>query len=230
MKRFYKDVSVAHGDGGFAVHLDGRAMKTPSHAPLAVPTEALANAIAEEWRGQGDEIDMKNMPMTGLAFVAIDTVRAQRDEIIEQLLNYGRADLICYRALDEVELKQRQAEAWDPVLQWVKHAYGAALVETSGITHVEQPPEAIVALKATLESRDDLALAALRVMVTITGSLILALALADHHIGTTATFVWSRIDETWQAERWGVDAEVKARESRMFSELQLAQIFLTLSA
>jgi chaperone required for assembly of F1-ATPase len=195
-----------------------------------LPNAAFAEAIAEEWRGQGDAVDLKAMPLTALAFAAFDTVPAQREEIIEQMLDYGRSDLVCYRASNEPKLEQREAEAWDPILQWAKRVHGAALTVTSGISHVEQPPDAIAALRRTLEARSNFSLAALRVIVSITGSLIMALALADHYIGTTATFVWSRIDDAWQAERWGEDSEAKTRANRLFSEMQSAQIFLSLSA
>lgn len=226
MKQFFKAVSV--GDGN-SVLLDGRHLKTPRGAHVELPTRALGEAVAEEWRSQQDEIVPATMPLTRLANTAIDAIPSTRDAVIEQIVAYGKNDLICYRAEWPPELVSRQAEDWDPILAWVARRFGAKLIATWGVVHIAQPDEAISRLRQTVQERSNFALAALSVIASITGSLALTLALAEHHIGTTATFVFSRIDETWQAEKWGYDAEAKERANQAFWEMGAAQVFLSLS-
>jgi chaperone required for assembly of F1-ATPase len=230
MKRFYKDVSVAHGGDGFAVHLDGRAMKTPSHAPLVMPTEALANAIADEWRGQGDEVDTKAMPMTRMAFAAIDTAPKERASMIGQLLGFGRTDLVSYRAEHPEELAARQKAAWDPLLNWLSATHNARLAVTAGIKAVAQPEPSLVALSGAVGAMNDYQLVALHAATTITGSLTIALALAAGRLTAAQAFDVAHVDEHFQVEKWGRDSEADARLERLKTELESAERFLKLAA
>jgi chaperone required for assembly of F1-ATPase len=230
MKRFYKDVSVAHGSGGFAVHLDGRAMKTPAHAPLVVPTEALADVVADEWRGQGDEVDTKSMPMTRMAFAAIDTAPKERASMIEHLLGFGRTDMVSYRAEHPQELIAQQKAAWDPLLEWLSATHNAQLAVTAGISAVTQPEPSLIALSGAIAAMNDYQLVALHAATTITGSLTIALALIAGRLTAAQAFDAAHVDEHFQAEKWGRDAEAEDRRARLKSELESAERFLKLSA
>ncbi|MGA9795186.1 MAG: ATP12 family protein [Rhizomicrobium sp.] len=226
MKRFYKAVSVAPGDGGFAVHLDGKPLKTPARAPFALPNVALAEAIAEEWREQGEEIDMASMPMTRLAFAAVDSVPQQRAAMIEHLLGFGRSDLLSYRAEFPDALIARQAASWDPLLAWLAQTHGARLAITAGIQHVGQSDEAMAALQRALTSLGDYELAALHAATTITGSLTIALALIAGRITADEAFHAAHVDEHFQAEKWGRDEPAEARRAGLRAELQSVERFL----
>jgi len=223
MKRFYKDVSVAEESGAFHVLLDGKPVKTPSRKTLAVPTRTLAEAIAEEWRAQGETVELAQMFVTRLATAGAD---ANRGHIAEQILAFGKSDLLCYRAEAPRELAVRQAEVWNPLLDWAHQNYGARLAVSTGIVFVEQPAEALLALEKAVWDRDDFALAALHAASSITGSLVLALALAERRLTAGEAFAVSRLDETFQAEKWGQDAEAEARAARLAGELAAAERFL----
>ena len=227
MKRFYKGVAAsASPDGGYTVLLDGKAVKTPKRALLSLPNLALAEAVAEEWRGQDETLDTQTMPLTRLAFAAIDVVTPERAEIAAQSLNYAQSDLLCYRAEDPPELTARQARSWDPLLDWAAETYGARLKVGSGIRHVPQPLEAIAELKQAIARYDEFELAALHTATTITGSLILALALAEEEVNTDEAFAAATLDETFQAEKWGRDAEAEQRRERLLSEFTATERFL----
>lgn len=222
MKRFYKDVSVAAQDGGFAVLLDGRSVKTPRGNGLILPTEKLATAVAAEWQGQGEEIVATSMPLLRLANTVIDGVAANRDEVIGAVLRFGENDLICYRAHQPPELLARQAAGWDPLLDWVAQKHGARMRVAEGLTHVDQPPESLTALRHALGNYDAFTLGALHVIASITGSTVLALAVADGFLSGAQAFQLSRIDETYQAEKWGEDAEAAKRAAALAHELDKA--------
>jgi chaperone required for assembly of F1-ATPase len=226
MKRFYKDVSV--GDGN-AVLLDGRMLKTPRGASLDLPTPALAEAIAEEWRAQGDEIDPQSMPLTKLANTAVDGVTPRREEVVTEIAAFAKHDHLCYRTDTPAELVRRQSEAWDPLLDWVAERYGAPLLTAKGVTSVEQPDSSIAALRKAVEGFDPFALSALHVIASICGSLVLALAVADRRLSAADAFALSQIDERFQAEKWGLDSEAEARAKRLAHELATAARFLDLS-
>ena len=222
MKRFYKDVSVAAQAGGHAVLLDGRPVKTPSGNSLLLPTEKLASAIAAEWRGQGEEIIPTNMPLLRLANTVIDGVAANRDEVIGAILRFGENDLICYRAHQPPELAARQKAGWDPLLDWVAQKHGARMTVVEGLTHIDQPQQSLTALRAGLGKFDAFTLGALHVIASITGSTVLALAVADGFLSGTRAFELSRIDESYQAEKWGEDAEAAKRSAALAHELDKA--------
>ena len=228
MKRFYKSVSIASGDEGFAVHLDGKPLKTPARVPLVLPNKKLAEVIAEEWRGQGDELDMTAMPLTRLAFAALDIAPKQRAAMIEHLLGFGRSDLLSYRAETPEAMIARQAAAWDPLLEWLADTHGAKLAVTAGIRHVAQPHDAIAALERAIGALNDHELTALHVAATITGSLTIALALLADRIDAAQAFDAAHVDEHFQAEHWGRDEAAEARRSRLKSELEAAERFLRL--
>ena len=222
MKRFYKDVAVAHGVNGFAVLLDGKPVKTPGRRALALPTESLAEAIAVEWQSQGGEIIATTMPLLRLANTVIDGVVLNARDVVSAILRFGENDLLCYRAHQPPELVKRQAEGWDPLLDWVRQRHGAHMTVAAGFSHVDQSPDALGALRQALEEFDPFTLAALHVIASITGSTVLALAVAEGFIPGAAAFQLSRIDETYQAEKWGEDAEAIKRAAALAHELDKA--------
>jgi chaperone required for assembly of F1-ATPase len=222
MKRFYKDVAVAHGVNGFAVLLDGKPVKTPGRRALALPTESLAAAIAVEWQSQGGEIIATTMPLLRLANTVIDGVALNARDVVSAILRFGENDLLCYRAHQPPELVKRQAEGWDPLLDWVRQRHGAHMTVAAGFSHVDQSPDALGALRQALEEFDPFTLAALHVIASITGSTVLALAVGEGFIPGAAAFQLSRIDETYQAEKWGEDAEAIKRAAALAHELDKA--------
>lgn len=226
MKRFYKSISV--GDGN-AVLLDGRTLKTPRGESLDLPTTALAEAIAEEWRTQGDEIDPQSMPLTKLANTAIDGVTPRRDEVVAEIVAFAKHDHLCYRTDVPAELVRRQSEAWDPLLDWAAERYGAPLLTAQGITSIAQPESSIAALRKAVETLDPLALAALHLIASVSGSLVLALAVADKRLSAEEAFALSQVDEQFQVEKWGLDFEAEARAKRLAVELSTAARFMALA-
>lgn len=229
IKKFYSDVSVAEADGGFAVLLDGKPLKTPSRSAYALPSRALAEAVAEEWRGQGEEIDPEAMPLTRLVNTAVERVPVNRAPVAEQTLALGKSDLVCYRAEHPETLVVRQAQGWDPLLDWLHTRHGARLEVGRGIGFVEQPAEALMALEKAVWDHDDFALTGLSAASSILGSLVLALALADGRLTAEEAFALAVLDEAFQAERWGTDAEAQARLDRLAAELAAVERFLRLA-
>ena len=229
MKRFYKEVAVAPADGGFAVLLDGRTVKTPARNMLILPTENLAAAIAAEWRGQGDEISATSMPLLRLANSVIDGVTAKRDEVMDAVMRFAENDLLCYRAHQPPELVARQSAGWDTWLDWARRRHGANMTVAEGFTHVDQTPDALMALRQAAAELDPFALGALHVIASITGSLVLALAVADGAASGAQVFALSRIDETYQAEKWGEDAEAAKRATALAHELDKAVELIALA-
>jgi len=226
MKRFYKEVSASPSPGnlgGFTVLLDGKPVKTPKRAVLNLPNLALAEAIAEEWREQGETLDTQKMPLTRLAFAAIDVVTPERKQIAEQVLKYANTDLLCYRAEDPPELVARQAHTWNPLLDWAAETYGVRLKVGSGIRHVAQPDGAIAELETAVSRYDEFELAALHTATSITGSLVLALALAEEEVDAREAFDAAMLEEKFQSEKWGIDAEAEKRRRHLLVELTAAE-------
>ena len=211
-KRFWKTATVAETDGGYTVHLDARPVRTPAKAPLVVPTQLMAEAIAAEWDAQQEHVDPSTMPVTKGANAAIDKVSLQRDEVIAMLAEYGDSDLLCYRAAGPQALVQRQAENWDPQLDWAAEALGARLFVGEGVMHVPQTSRALTLLREELENLDDFALAAAHDLVSISGSLVLAIAVMRGALSVDEAWRLSRIDEHWQIEQWGEDDEATHNE------------------
>ena len=207
MKRFYKVAEVVATADGFGIALDDRPVRTPGRAALAVPSTGLAEAIADEWNGQGDKIDPRSMPLTGLANAAIDRILPEREAFARGLAQFGESDLLCYRAEGPAPLVHRQAEHWDPILDWAKRRFDIAFENITGIVHRPQPPATLDRLYATVLARTPFELAGLSPLVTVSGSLLIALAVAEQAIGLDAAWNAATLDEQWQAETWGEDAE-----------------------
>jgi chaperone required for assembly of F1-ATPase len=225
VRRFYK--AAADGEGN-AILLDGRPVRTPGRAPLALPNPSLAEAIADEWNEQAEKIDPRSMPLTGLANAAIDRIARDRDAFAHGLALYGESDLLCYRAAGPAPLDAREAEHWDPLLAWAEARYDIAFVVTSGIVHRPQPPETVARLAAAVATRDAFELAGLSPLVTVSGSLVIALALAEGAVGLDAAWAAASLDEQWQLDQWGEDAEaVKALAGRR-ADFAAAARFLSL--
>lgn len=212
MKRFWADVTVTP-DGGIA--LDGKPVRTPGRVPLVLPTSALAQAVADEWRGVAGEIDPRAMPLTGLANAAIERIAPDPARFATGLAAYAESDLLCYRADSPAELVARQAAAWDPLLDWARTTYGVDFVVTSGVMHQPQPAATLCALGEAIAAQSPFALAALSPIVTISGSLVAALALAEGEADAEGVWLASELDAEWQAEQWGEDElAIPARQAR----------------
>ena len=224
MKRFYSEARAA----GPVIELDGRPVRTPARNALALPTPALAEAIADEWACQGETIDPRSMPLTGLANAAIDRVAPDPAAFAAGLAAYGESDLTCYRADGPPRLVARQAEAWDPILAWARSRYDVDFVVTSGIVHRPQPHATVARLAAATASRPPFALAGLSPLVTISGSVLVGLAVAEGALGVEAAWAAAALDETWQAETWGEDAEAAATLAARRHEFLAAARFLVL--
>lgn len=206
-KRFWKACTAEACEGGFSVLLDGRGVKSPAKTPLVVPTLAMAQAIAAEWDAQEDTVDPTTMPVTRSANAALDKVATQHAEVAEMVADYGGTDLLCYRATSPEELIERQAEAWDPVLDWAAETLGARLVVASGVMHVSQDAAILEALRTRVAAMTPFELAAFHDLVGLSGSLILGFAAVADLRPIDEIWALSRLDETWQAELWGEDEE-----------------------
>ncbi|MDX8354192.1 ATP12 family chaperone protein [Cognatiyoonia sp. IB215182] len=212
-KRFWKTVQATECAGGYTVLLDTKSVKTPAKADLIVPTQAMAEAIAAEWKAQEEVLDPGTMPVTRGANAAIDKVRVQRAEVAALLAEYGDSDLLCYRAAGPDALIQQQAEGWEPMLDWAANTLGARLFVGEGVMHVPQTSDALAKLRAELDAFDDFALAAVHDLVSLSGSLILALAVTKKAVTVEDAWALSRIDEHWQIAQWGEDEEATKAEA-----------------
>lgn len=230
-RRFYEEVTVAEDeDGQFAIHLDGRGARTTARRLLALPTPAAAEAVAQEWRAQRDLIDPSTMPMTRLATAALDTVQADPRPIVAEIAKYGGSDLLCYRAAEPQSLADRQTECWDPLLTWMHERYGASFVLAEGVMHVAQPPRTIEAVEAAVRAVSvPFGLAALHVLTTLSGSVVLALAVAQGRLTPQAAWAAAHVDEDHQIERWGADEEASLRRDRRFADFAAAAALLALA-
>ena len=228
MKRFWKEVSVEPEAGCWTIKLDGRPIKTPARAALEVPTEALAQAIAEEWRAVGETIDPRAMPLTGLANAAIDRVAPATQAFADKLANYAEADLACYRADGPSQLADRQAEHWNRLLGWARRRFDLDFVTTSGLMHVAQPGATVDRLSHELAALDAFRLAGLSPLVTIGGSLVAALAVLEKAMTPEAAWDAVSIDDRWQIEQWGADAEAEAALENRRRDFLSAARFLNL--
>lgn len=226
-KRFYKIVAVTN-EAPFAILLDGKPVKTPSTHPLAAPTRALADAVADEWRAQTEHIVPDTMPLTKALNTALDRVAANRDAVIDDLAKYTGDDLLCYRAASPAELVRRQSAAWNPWLDWAAERYEARLLVVTGIVHVDQPAEALARLRAAIAAHDEYRLTALHTGITLSGSAVLGLAFAARALTADETLDASQVDETFQAEQWGRDAEAESVRTRRLDELRAARRFIDL--
>ena len=228
-KRFWKEAAVGETDGGFEVLLDGRSVRTPAKEKLVVPTREMAAAIAVEWDAQEDEIDPLTMPVTRGANAAIDKVAAQFDEVVALIAAYGDSDLLCYRAGKPVELIARQAAAWDPILEWCRETFDAPLFVAEGVMHIAQPETSLTILKSQVEQMTNFQLAGFYDLVSMSGSLVLALAVTRGKIDVASAWDVSRVDENWQIEQWGEDEEATATVAKKQNAFVSAAIFHKMS-
>lgn len=230
-KRFWTETAVAEAPGGFTVTLDGRAIKTPAKAPLEVPTRALAELIAAEWAAQQGQIRPETMPATRAANAAIDKTRGQRAEVAALVAAYGETDLLCYRADHPAGLVARQTAAWDPLLDWAARRYGVAFVPVAGIMPRPQPAATLARLAAEVAALDPFRLTAFHDLVALPGSLVIGLAAAEAAFEPAALWQAARIDEDWQIEHWGEDAEAQAAaEARRLAFFQAERFFRACTA
>ena len=228
MKRFYKIATAEPVEGGHAILLDGRPVKTPKRAALVLPTPALAHSVVAEWDAQGDDIDPRSMPLTGLSNAAIDHVAPDPSAFVATLAGYAETDLLCYRAEDPAPLVKRQSAIWDPILGWARQRYAVEFVVTAGILHKAQPFETVARLASAIGERSDFQLAGFQPLVTISGSLVIALALADGWIDARAAFDAAHLDEMWQAENWGEDDWATRMRDDHRRDFEVAARFLAL--
>ena len=225
-KRFYTSVATTITPAGHAVLLDGRAIKTPKRQPLAVPNPALADAIAAEWLAQGEHIDPSTMPITRLANTTLDAVIPHPRPVASDIVDFSGSDALCYRAAEPAALAQRQSQVWDPILAWANQTLGARFVTQVGVTHVAQPPQTLAAIARTVAALSPWQLAPVHVMTTITGSAVLALAIAHRHLDLDAAWFAAHVDEDWQIATWGDDDEAQFRRARRWLEIKAAYAML----
>ncbi len=229
-RRFWREVCVEPVAGGFGVRLDARPLRTPAKAPLVVPARPLAEALAAEWAAQGEEVRPETMPLTGAANSALDRVAPQCEAVIDEIAGYGETDLLCYRAAAPQALAARQATAWDPLLGWAAERFGARLVCVAGVMPTPQPTSALAALRAAVARFDAFGLTALHELVALSGSLVVGLAAAHGHARPEPLWQATRIDEIWQIEQWGEDAEAAAVAARREAAFRQALRFLRLAS
>lgn len=229
MKRFYREVTVAGLDDGFGIFLDGRAVKTPDRKALALPNAGLAELIAAEWRAAAEEFDPAAMQLTKCANTALDRVLGQEVAVTESVLAFAN-DLLCYRADHPDALVARQHEKWDPLLTWFENRFGAMLKTGVGVVPFDQPEHVLSVLRSHIAGQNVFFLSALYGAAALTGSLVLSLAMAEGDLTADEAFALSRLDEEFQAERWGRDSDADARAEMLRTELAGFAAFLLAAA
>ncbi len=225
-KRFYRDVGVVGAGDNWAVHLDGRPVRTPQDKALVLPTEALANVIADEWRAQTERIDLHSMFNTRLANVVIDRTPATRAELVRESARYAATDLVCHLAEAPVALRKRQEAGWAPMRDWAAQVMGVKLFAVEGVMAIAQPEASAEALRVHASMLDDYRLTALVHAVALLGSAVLGLAVERRRITAVEAFELHRIDEAFQAEQWGEDAEAVRRTDRTRAEARALDLWL----
>lgn len=230
-KRFYKEVTVEErAPERFAVLLDGRTVRTPAKRELVTPARALTDAIAAEWRAQGEVIDPEAMPLTRLVNTAIDAVSERMGEVSGDIVAFAGSDLICYRAASPDALVRRQSEHWDPILAWAKRELGAEFALREGLMPIAQPRASLERIGHVVSGFDPFTLSATHVMTTISGSALIALAHVIGPLALDAAWQAATVDETWQAEQWGRDAEAEQASLRKRREFATASMLIEKSA
>jgi chaperone required for assembly of F1-ATPase len=212
-KRFYKTATAVAAGDAFTVHLDGRALRTPKKLPLILPVRPLADAFAAEWDAQINTIHPGTMPVTTLVFTAIDAVAGERLAVAAEIGRYAASDLLCYRAEGPDVLVERQKAGWEPVIAWAEALLGVTFVRATGLMPVSQPGAVQGAVEAQLQSLDPIALAAVHVITTLSGSALLALAVLRQRLTLAEAWSLANIDEDWQIEKWGMDDEAITRRA-----------------
>lgn len=233
MKRFYKEVTSGAANGGaagsgYGVQLDGKPIKTPAGQPLVVASARLAAALAEEWAAQGETITPSTMPLMQLVSTALDRMKPTRVQVTGFLLGFGGSDVLCYRADSPSDLVELQEKHWQPWLDWAADELEAPLDVTAGIVPVAQDADCLAALQRRIEAYDDWVMTALQSLAPCLGSLVLALAVVEGKLAADKAFELSRLDEAFQAERWGIDSEAKARIDGLRQEVLAAARLLEL--
>lgn len=228
MKRFWKDVAVVAEGDGRGIALDGRPVRTPQRAPLAVASPALAEAIAAEWRDVGETIDPAAMPMTGLTNAAIDLAAPDLAAFAAPVAAYATSDLFCYRDARDAALQAEQAAAWNPLLAWAEARYGIEFILTQGVLPVDQPEATIATLQDAVFAQDAWRITALTPLVTIGGSLVAGLALLENAIEADALWDVVSLDDLYQERRWGADSEAQKARAAHKRDWDNAARFLTL--
>ena len=225
-KRFYKTVAVTDQLG---IALDGRNVKTPLKATLVMPTRVLAEAVAAEWDAQADVINPHAMPLTKLANTAIDRAISEKSRIAAEILSFASSDMVCYRAESPAGLVQRQTAHWDPIIAWAKADLNVEFTTVSTITHKRQSPAALQALEVHITSLDPFSFVAIHNLATLTGSALLAAITAAGKITANAAWLAANVDEDWQIETWGEDAEASARRAGRLNEFSACVTFVNLA-
>jgi chaperone required for assembly of F1-ATPase len=230
-KRFYQKAEVVEtGAGTFSVALDGRKVHTPARNELRVPARALADAVRDEWESQTDQVNPAGMPMMRFTATALDRVGSNRDEVVSEIAGYGASDLLCYRAASPADLVARQQATWQPLLEWAGAEFGAHLKATEGVMPVAQKDAALAALRAAAAHCDDLVLSGLHGVTVATGSVVIGLAVVHGRLDGAAAWHAAQIDETYQTEKWGEDAEAAVRRDNLRATVDDAARFLRLCA
>ncbi|HWK41851.1 MAG TPA: ATP12 family protein [Croceibacterium sp.] len=229
MKRFWKDVSVEPAEGAFCVTLDGRAVRTPGRNPQLAPTQALADALAQEWRAQGDTLDPQLFPLRNLADFAIDNVASARDQTVDGLLRYAETDTLCYRADPDDPLYRRQRDLWEPLLTAFEARHGVRMERVSGIMHRPQPAETLARLRDVLAAKDDFTLAAVHTLAPLAASLAIALEAVEPGADAAHLFTAANCEQDWQAELWGWDLEAERDRARKLAAFEAAAKFAELA-
>ncbi len=228
-RRFYKSVSVVQVVEGWGIALDGRTPKTPGGVLLVAPSEALAELVAGEWSAQQNHIEYAEMPATRMLHSAIDIVSRSRRETVELLVRYAGSDLLCYLAEGPESLVRRQQSAWAPIMAWAREELGIELIETKGIIHRTQPAESLAIVERIATEADDFSLTGLAFGVPLLGSTVLALALRMGRIDAVEAHAASRVEESFQEDRWGVDEEAAGRSALILKDaIMLERWFATL--
>ena len=228
MRRFYKKAEAVRLPCGHGVALDGRSTKTPGKRDLIVPSGPLAAAIVEEWESQQGDLLPQTMPLTRLATTTLDRDAGQREMIVQQVAKYAATDLVCYRAARPPALAARQQAAWQPLIDWAVLRYDAPLTVTTGVIPRGQPKASLRAFATAVAELDDFALTALHAAAAACGSLVIALALLEERIDAEEAFAASQLDETFQIEAWGEDAEQAGRRGALAADITAAARFVSL--
>ena len=228
MKKFYKDAAAVEVGEDWQIQLDGRPVRTPAKTLVSVPAAALAREMAAEWDAQGEEIVPASMPLTALASTALDRVAPRRSTVLDELVGYAEADLVCYRADAPAELVDRQETVWQPLVDWFGATVGGTLVVTAGVMPAKQTPETLEAARAMLAAHGSFSLTGIHALIGNCGSVVIGLAIAMGRVSPEEGYAASVLDETYQIEAWGEDAEAAERRARIRSEVLTAAKFLTL--
>jgi chaperone required for assembly of F1-ATPase len=225
-RRFYEHATVGEGEGGYALLLDGRGARTPARKPLAVSSRPVAEALAAEWEAQGEHIDPATMPLTRIVNSALDGVATQMEAVREEIVRYAGSDLICYRADGPATLAERQEAAWSPLIAFARETLGARLALAEGVMHVEQDSSVLDAIALAIADYDAVSLAALHTIMTLTGSSVIALAVARGLLSAEEAWAAAHVDEDFQMEQWGRDELALQRRAHRWREMQAAAAIL----